>query len=45
MARLSRIVIPDVPHHVTQRGNRRAQTFFFSDDDRRDYIRLVADTP
>jgi len=23
MARLPRIIIPDVPHHVTQRGNRR----------------------
>jgi len=28
MARLSRIVIPGLPHHVTQRGNGRAQTFF-----------------
>ena len=27
MARLSRIVIPGVPHHVTQRGNRRLPTF------------------
>ena len=28
MARLPRIVIPGYPHHVTQRGNHRAQTFF-----------------
>jgi putative transposase len=28
MARLSRIVIPGFPHHVTQRGNGRQQTFF-----------------
>ena len=28
MARLSRVVIPGVPHHVTQRGNGRQQTFF-----------------
>ncbi len=28
MARLPRLVIPGHPHHVTQRGNRRAQTFF-----------------
>ena len=28
MARLARIVIPDVPHHVTQRGNRRLPIFF-----------------
>jgi len=34
MARLPRIVIPDVPHHVTQRGNRRLPVFF-SDEDRR----------
>ena len=40
MARLSRIVIPGVPHHVTQRGNRR-QPVFFSDDDRRLYLDLV----
>jgi putative transposase len=40
MARLSRIVIPGVPHHVTQRGNRR-QPVFFSDEDRRLYLDLV----
>lgn len=28
MARLARIVIPGLPHHVTQRGNGRQQTFF-----------------
>jgi len=28
MARLARVVVPGVPHHVTQRGNRRQQTFF-----------------
>jgi putative transposase len=28
MARLSRLVIPGLPHHVTQRGNGRARTFF-----------------
>ena len=27
MARLSRIVIPDIPHHVTQRGDRRQRLF------------------
>ncbi|MBN8951452.1 MULTISPECIES: transposase [unclassified Rhizobium] len=32
MARLARIVIHDTPHHVTQRGNGRAQTFFCDDD-------------
>jgi len=28
MARLPRVVTPALPHHVTQRGNRRQQTFF-----------------
>lgn len=32
MARIARIVIPHVPHHVTQRGNRRLPTFFEEDD-------------
>jgi REP element-mobilizing transposase RayT len=31
MARLARLVIPGPPHHVTQRGNGGARTFF--DDD------------
>ena len=42
MARLSRIVIPQVPHHVTQRGNRRLPVSF-SDEDRHAYLALVAD--
>ena len=29
---MARLVIPDVPHHVTQRGNRR-QPVIFSDED------------
>ena len=28
MVRLPRIVVPGIPYHVTQRGNRREQTFF-----------------
>ena len=32
MSRLARIVVPGVPHHVTQRGNGRQQTFFGADD-------------
>jgi len=32
MARLARIVIPGMPHHVTQRGNRRGTTFFEEGD-------------
>jgi len=42
MARLARLVIPGMPHHVTQRGNRRQQTFF-RDDDYAAYIELMAD--
>ena len=41
MARLPRVVIPDYPHHVTQRGNRRQKTFF-SDDDYKWYVKTVA---
>jgi REP element-mobilizing transposase RayT len=32
MPRLARIVVPDIPHHVTQRGSNR-QDIFFSDED------------
>lgn len=32
MARLARVVIPGHPHHVTQRGNGRARTFFEDGD-------------
>ena len=32
MARLARLVIPGAPHHVTQRGNGRGQTFFDDED-------------
>lgn len=32
MARLARAVFPGHPHHVTQRGNGRAQTFFSDED-------------
>jgi putative transposase len=32
MARLPRIVIPGMAHHVTQRGNRRQATFFDPED-------------
>ncbi len=40
MARLARVVLPGVAHHVTQRGNRRLP-IFFSDDDRRAYLALL----
>jgi len=32
MARLARIVVPGLPHHVTQRGNGRAKVFFAPKD-------------
>jgi putative transposase len=41
MARIARVVVPGLPHHVTQRGNRRQQTFF-SDEDYAEYLRLMA---
>ena len=37
MPRLSRTVFAGVPHHVTQRGNRR-ETVFFTDEDRYAYL-------
>ena len=42
MARLSRVVIPGVPHLVTQRGNRR-ETTFFEDGDYQLYLDLLAE--
>jgi putative transposase len=35
-------VVPDVPHHVTQRGNRRQETFF-NEDDYKAYLELMAE--
>jgi putative transposase len=32
MARLARVVAPGIPHHITQRGNRRQPTFFCAED-------------
>ena len=42
MARMARIVVPGVPHHVTQRGNRRLETFF-SKADYEAYRELLAE--
>lgn len=41
MARIARIVVPSIPHHCTQRGNRR-QDSFFKDDAYREYISLMS---
>lgn len=40
MPRVARIVIPDLPYHITQRGNNR-QDVFFVDDDRRTYLHFL----
>jgi len=42
MARIARVVIPGLPHHITQRGVRRMPVFF-SDDDRRDYLDVLSE--
>jgi len=42
MGRLARVVVPGYSHHITQRGNRRQQTFF-SDEDYQSYIDLMAE--
>ncbi len=40
MPRVARIVIPNCPYHITQRGNNR-QDVFFVDDDRMTYLGLL----
>lgn len=40
MARLARVVVPHLPHHVTQRGNRR-EAIFFADGDREVYCAIA----
>ena len=42
MARIARVIAPGIPHHITQRGNRRQKTFFL-DDDYRMYLNLMAE--
>ncbi len=37
MARIARIVLPNYPHHVTQRGV-RSLPVFLSDEDRIEYL-------
>jgi putative transposase len=41
MARIARLVVPNYPHHITQRGSRRQQTFF-NEDDYADYVSQLA---
>jgi len=40
MPRIARVIIPECPHHVIQRGNRRQKTFF-CDSDKTLYLRLL----
>jgi putative transposase len=42
MPRIARIIATGIPHHVTQRGNRRMETFF-RDDDYQAYLALMAE--
>jgi len=42
MARIARVVAPGFPHHITQRGNRRQETFF-CEDDYRSYVHLMSE--
>ena len=41
MPRIARVVVPGIPHHVTQRGNRR-QRVFFRETDYRAYKTILA---
>jgi len=40
MARMARVVIPTIPHHITQRAVRRMETFF-DDEDHEMYLSLL----
>ena len=40
--KIGAVGIPGLPHHVTQRGNRRQQTFF-NDGDYVAYLELMAE--
>ena len=42
MPRLARTVFPNIPHHITQRGNRR-EDVFFTDKDREVYLKWLGE--
>jgi putative transposase len=42
MARLSRVVVPGYPHHVTQRGV-RSMNAFHEESDRRKYLAMLGE--
>jgi putative transposase len=41
MARLARVVVPGLAHHVTSSGAIGREPVFFNDDDYRAYIALI----
>ena len=41
MARIARVIVPNYPHHIVQRGNRK-QDVFFQEDDYHYYLELLA---
>jgi putative transposase len=42
VARISRVVVPGYPHHITQRGV-RSMAIFRTDEDRRDYLQFLSE--
>jgi putative transposase len=42
MARIARIVVPGIPHHIVQRGVRRMDVFF-RDTDRTEYLKQLSE--
>ena len=40
MPRIARLVVPEIPHHITQRGN-HSQRIFFSHHDKQFYLNLI----
>ena len=42
MVRIARVIATGIPHHITQRGNRRMPTFF-GDEDYQSYLALMAE--
>ena len=42
MARISRLVVPEYPHHITQRGV-RSMDIFQTDEDRQAYLQFLAE--
>lgn len=41
MPRIARVTVPGYPHHITQRGNNRADVFF-DDEDKETYLKIMS---